>query len=119
MQVTSERHEDPELQAMFDAGEDVSPSGETLSFAEADRTLVFTIDDRCPTEAVLLKAIVEGKEQRVKLGEAFSNNVLVFDREDPLIEQALKFLAAERAVEQVAVYDGPSGFYKRVPVAGA
>jgi hypothetical protein len=115
MDVLSEHHEDPDLKAMFDAGEQVSYAGETISFIEGNRTLVFTIDTLSPNEALFSKIITDGRRQSVKLGQSFGSSVVQLKEGDGLVLQAIDYLVKNRAVKVIAVYDGPSGFYKRVP----
>ena len=116
MEIHCERYEDPDLKAMFDEGQDVSYAGETILFSEGNRAMLFELDDSMPGEALFSKIITNGEEQKVKLGEAYGSGAVQVPTNDKLLSQACQFLGNQRAVEKVAIYDGPSGFYKRVPI---
>jgi hypothetical protein len=116
MKIICDRHEDFELKALHDEGIDVSWAGETISFAEDARTLVFTLDDSMPGEAVLRTIFEGGRKLAVKLGEAFADNEIQLPMGDLLLVHAVEFLRDKREIRQVAVYDGPRGSYARVPV---
>jgi hypothetical protein len=118
MKTICERHEDLGLKALYDEGMDVSWAGETITFTEDHdgRTFVFRLDDSMPGEAMLSAIIEEGRSRAVKLGEAFASNEIELPRTDATLIQALEFLRDRRQVRLVAVYDGPRGFYARVPI---
>jgi hypothetical protein len=116
MKIICDRHEDWDLKALYDEGMDVSWAGETIAFAEEARTLMFTLDDSMPGEAVLRTIFEDGRKLAVKLGAAFADNEIQLPLGDPLLVHAVEFLREEREVRQVAVYDGPRGSYVRVPV---
>ncbi|WP_188793882.1 hypothetical protein [Dyella nitratireducens] len=116
MKINCERHEDLELKALYDKGMDVSWVGETITFVDGTRTFVFRLDDSMPAEAMLWRIIVEGRPRAVKLGKAFADNEIELLRSDPLLIEAVEYLRDKRQVRQIAVYDGPMGFYARVPV---
>lgn len=119
MKTICERHEDLELKALYDEGVDVSWAGETITFIQDhdDRTFVFRLDDSMPGEAVLSVIVEDGRSRAVKLGEAFASNEIELPRTDATLIQALEFLRDKRRVRLVAVYDGPRGFYVRVPIS--
>lgn len=117
MQITSVRYEDAELRALYESGTDVSYAGETLTFLEDDRALVFEIDELTPTYATFSKIVTATQSQSVKLGTAFGSSAIQFPSGDALVADALRYLSEQRDVRFIAIYDGPSGGFKQVPVA--
>ena len=116
MQLTSGRHEDAELRALSESGTDVSYAGETLTFLEGDRTLVFEIDELTPAYATFATIATATQSQSVKLGTAFGSNAIQFPYRDALVSEALRYLSEQRDIRFIAIYDGPSGGFKRFPV---
>lgn len=117
MIINSERHFDADLKAFYDDGNDVSYGGETLSFTEAGRTLVFQMDDLTPNYATFSKAIVDGVPQQARSSQVFPDSgAFQVTQDDLLLVQSLRFLSVERSVQCINLYDGPSGGYKRVAI---
>lgn len=116
MQIKSHWSEDLELQALYESGTDVSYAGEVIDFLEGERTLMFSIDDLTPTYATFSKIVTGAQSQSVKLGTAYGSSAVQFPAEDALVRRAIKFLADRRGVRFIAIYDGPSGGYKQIPV---
>jgi len=117
MQIETVRHEDFDLKALYESGADASYAFETLTFLEGDRKLIFEIDELTPAYATFSKMVTGLLSQTVKLGEAFGSSAIQFPYGDALVADALRYLSEQRDVRFIAVYDGPSGGFKRLPVA--
>ena len=115
-QVTSHWSEDSELQALHEAGTDVSYAGEIVEFLEGDRTLSFSIDDLTPTYATFSRIITGTLSQSVKLGTSYGSSAIEFPAGDAFVSRAIRFLADRRGVRFIAIYDGPSGGYRQIPI---
>ena len=116
MQITSVRHEDADLRALYESGTNVSYAGETLTFLEGG-VRWFEIDELTPAYATFSKVVTATQSQSVKLGTAFGSSAIQFPSGDALVADALRYLSEQRDIRFIAIYDGPSGGFKRVPVA--
>lgn len=117
MEVNSEHHFDPESKALYDEGIDVSFGGETLTFSEAGRTLVYSVDVLTPRYAVLHDTFVNGVRLHPRISPCAPGfGAVQVSKSYALFIDTLRFLHVERLIEWVSVYDGPSGGYLQVPV---
>lgn len=117
MEVNSEHHFDPESKTLYDEGIDISFGGETLTFCEGERTLVYSIDVLTPRYAVLHDTFVNGVRLQPRTSPcAPGSGAVQVSKSDALFMRTLLFLHVKRSIEYVSVYDGPSGGYRQVPV---
>lgn len=117
MEISSERHFDADLKALYDDGEDVSFGGETLTFAGQGRTLIYGIDESSPDYAVLRQGTIDGASCQPRISSVSpGSGAYQVTKDDPLFVQSLRFLSSERAVQYVCLYNGPTGGYKQVPI---
>jgi hypothetical protein len=118
MEINSERHFDAESKALYDEGIDVSYGGESLSFAEAGRTLIYDIDDLSPDSAALRKEVVAGESRQARISPVNPNcGAFQVTKDDQLFVKTLRFLDTQRSVKYISLYNGPTGGYKRVMVS--
>ena len=70
-----------------------------------------------PGEAVFARIAEGGRESGVKLTRPQGPDFRELPRGATLLRQAARWLRESRGVQRVAVYDGETGFYRRLPVA--
>jgi hypothetical protein len=117
MEINSEQHFDPESKALYEEGIDVGFGGETLTFSEGGRTLVYTIDELTPSYAVLRDTFVNGARLAPRISPCSPGSGAVqVSKSDALFMETVRFLHVERSIECISVYDGPSGGYRQVSV---
>ena len=118
MEIRCEHYFDADMKALYDDGVDVSYGGETLAFSDAERTLIYSIDEITPHYAVLYDSLVNGVRIQPRLSATSSGSgAFQVSSTDDLFVNSLRFLSDERSVEHVGLYYGPSGCYRFVPLA--
>lgn len=118
MDIHSERHFDVDSKVLYDEGVDVSYGGETLTFTEHGRALIYDIDDLTPNSALLSREVIAGVSQQARISPVSSaSGTFQVTKNDRLFVQSLRFLSAERSVQDIGLFNGPTGGYKRVPIA--